>query len=147
MVLTNETNRVHIICNEHNVNEVWFKDPVDGNWIHQKHGTFATQAELQSVINYVIALGYQVFDTSVTPYSSAPSEETFKGYCFPRGLDGWHTPAVTLRSPEEVFRYTQLHGKNGFNERIVIEDEDGYLVVEMIDGKYTHPQEWLVINE
>jgi hypothetical protein len=71
--------------------------------------------------------------------------EIFYGYCFPEP-DGWHTPPVTLNGAEEVFRYTQLHGKSGLFREVRITDANDFLVVQMIDGKYVWPEEWKSFN-
>jgi hypothetical protein len=44
----------------------------------------------------------------------------FYAYCFPEPDGDWHTPKVTLNSPDEVYRYTQLQG-NLFREVRVTE--------------------------
>ncbi|MFD0868799.1 hypothetical protein [Paenibacillus residui] len=72
--------------------------------------------------------------------------EQFYGYCFPEP-DGWHTPAVTLNSAEEVFRYTQLHGRTGMFREIRVTDSGDHIVVQMVDGKYTWPEEWKQFNK
>jgi hypothetical protein len=69
----------------------------------------------------------------------------FYGYCFPEPDGDWHTPKVTLNSPEEVYRYTQLQG-NLFREVRVTDTED-FTVVQMIDKKYTFPEEWKKFNK
>lgn len=73
-------------------------------------------------------------------------QEQFYGYCYPEP-DGWHTPSVTLNTPEEVYRYTQLHGKTGMFREIRVTDSDDLMVVQMIDGKYTWPEEWKQLNK
>ena len=70
--------------------------------------------------------------------------QEFYAYCYPEP-GGWHTPPVTLRSPEEVYRYTQLH-KKLFRE-IRVTDSSDHVVVQIIDGKYTWPEEWKQLNE
>ncbi|SFF22567.1 hypothetical protein SAMN04487969_11928 [Paenibacillus algorifonticola] len=72
--------------------------------------------------------------------------EVFYGYCFPEP-DGWHTPSVKLNSPEEVHRYTQLHGKTGMFKEIRVTDSSDHIVVQMINGKYVWPEEWKVLNK
>jgi hypothetical protein len=72
--------------------------------------------------------------------------ERFYGYCFPEP-DGWHTPAVTLNSADEVFRYTQLHGKTGMFREVRVTDSGDHTVVQMIDGKYVWPEEWKQVNK
>jgi len=71
--------------------------------------------------------------------------ENFYGYCFPEP-NGWHTPAVTLESPEAIYRYTQLHGKTGMFREIRVTDSGDFMVVQMIDGKYVWPEEWKQLN-
>ncbi|MEC0169879.1 hypothetical protein [Paenibacillus graminis] len=72
-------------------------------------------------------------------------QERFYGYCYPEP-DGWHTPAVTLNGPEEAYRYTQLHGKTGMFREVRVTDGGDFTVVQMIDGKYTWPEEWKQLN-
>lgn len=74
------------------------------------------------------------------------STEQFYGYCFPVAGE-WHTPSVTLRSPEEVYRYTQLHGKSGMFQEVRVTDESDHVVVQMVDGNYTWPEEWKQLNK
>ncbi|MRN56807.1 hypothetical protein [Paenibacillus monticola] len=73
-------------------------------------------------------------------------EEQFYGYCFPEP-GGWHTPSVTLNTPEEIYRYTQLHGKTGMFREIRVTDGGDFMVVQMIDGKYVWPEEWKQLNK
>lgn len=73
-------------------------------------------------------------------------DEVFYGYCFPIP-DGWHTPQVTLNTPEEVYSYTQLHGKGPFFREVRVTDSGDNMVVQMVDGKYTWPEEWKKFNE
>jgi hypothetical protein len=74
------------------------------------------------------------------------SEETFYGYCFPVPGE-WHTPAVILSSVQEVYRYTQLHGKTGMFREVRIADSGDFTVVQMIDGEYVFPEEWKQLNK
>ncbi len=71
--------------------------------------------------------------------------EKFYGYCFPEP-DGWHTPAVMLNSPEDVYRYTQLHGRTGVFREVCVTDGGDHVVVQMIDGQYVWPEEWKKFN-
>lgn len=71
--------------------------------------------------------------------------EIFYGYCFPE-LGGWHTPSVTLKSAEEVYKYTQLQGKTGLFREVRITDSGDHTVVQMIDGQYVWPEEWKIFN-
>jgi hypothetical protein len=71
--------------------------------------------------------------------------EQFYGYCFPEP-GGWHTPAVILNSPEEVFHYTQLQGRTGIFQEVRITDSGDHVVVQMIEGKYVWPEEWKQFN-
>ncbi|WP_340394897.1 hypothetical protein [Paenibacillus sp. FSL E2-0177] len=73
-------------------------------------------------------------------------EERFYGFCFPEP-GTWHTPSVTLNTPEEVYSYTQLHGRTGIFREIRVTDSDDFMVVQMIDGKYTWPEEWKQLNK
>ncbi|MEK4106896.1 hypothetical protein NST28_22620 [Paenibacillus sp. FSL R10-2791] len=73
-------------------------------------------------------------------------EERFYGFCFPEP-GTWHTPSVTLNTPEEVYRYTQLHGRTGIFREVRVTDSDDFMVVQMIDGKYTWPEEWKQLNK
>jgi hypothetical protein len=68
----------------------------------------------------------------------------FKAYCFPEP-DGWHTPAVTLNDAQEVYNYTQLQSCLFREVRVV--DDEGFTVVQIIDKKYTFPEEWKVFNK
>lgn len=61
----------------------------------------------------------------------------FFGYCFPR-KDGWHTPKVTLRDAEAVFRYCAL--QHVFFEEIRITDEGDFLVAHVLDHVCKVPQ-------
>lgn len=72
--------------------------------------------------------------------------DVFYGYCFPKP-GGWHTPAVKLNGPEEVFRYTQLHGKGPLFREVRVTDIGDNMVVQMIDGEYTWPEEWKTFNK
>ncbi|MEC0131505.1 hypothetical protein [Paenibacillus odorifer] len=54
---------------------------------------------------------------------------------------------MTLNTPEEVYRYTQLHGRTGIFREIRVTDSDDFMVVQMIDGKYTWPEEWKQLNK
>jgi hypothetical protein len=71
--------------------------------------------------------------------------ETFYGYCFPVP-DGEHTPPVELNSPEEVYRYTQLHGKGPFFREVRVTDSSDHIIVQMVDGQYVWPEEWKEFN-
>ncbi|WP_136604640.1 hypothetical protein [Paenibacillus dokdonensis] len=72
-------------------------------------------------------------------------KETFYGYCFP--IPGeWHTPEATLQDTEEVYRYTQLHGKTGMFREVRVTDSEDFMVVQMIDGQYVFPEEWKKFN-
>lgn len=63
--------------------------------------------------------------------------ESFKGYCFPKENDLWHTPAVNLNGAEEAVRYANLQ-KGLFHEvRIVGEDEK--TVLQTIKGEIVYP--------
>ncbi|MNC64033.1 hypothetical protein D3C75_1142030 [compost metagenome] len=73
-------------------------------------------------------------------------QERFYGYCYPEP-DGWHTPAVTLNSPEEVYRYTQTQGRTGIFREVRVTDEDDSIVAQMIDGQYVWPEEWKQLNK
>ncbi|WP_440960577.1 hypothetical protein ACN6KS_22780 [Paenibacillus nitricinens] len=73
-------------------------------------------------------------------------EEQFYGFCFPEP-GGWHTPSVTLNTPEEVYRYTQLHGKTGIFREVRVTDSGDSIVVQMIDGQYVWPEEWKQLNK
>jgi hypothetical protein len=64
----------------------------------------------------------------------------FYGYCFIE-KDGWHTPAVKLEQPENVWEYVNLQ-KHLFPE-IRITDEDDFCVVQALDGKIAFPPEWV----
>lgn len=72
------------------------------------------------------------------------SAEQFFGYCFPEA-GGWHTPSVTLQTPD--YRYTQLHGKTGLFQEVRVTDQSDHIVVQMIDGIYTWPEEWKQLNK
>ncbi|WP_144024773.1 hypothetical protein [Paenibacillus odorifer] len=73
-------------------------------------------------------------------------EEQFYGFNFPEP-GGWHTPSVTLNTPEEVYRYTQLHGKTGIFREVRVTDGGDSIVVQMIDGQYVWPEEWKQLNK
>lgn len=68
----------------------------------------------------------------------------FKAYCFPVPNE-WHTPAIILKDAEDIFRYTQLQSKLFREVRVV--DEDDFIVVQIIDGLYTFPEEWKKFNK
>ncbi|MFS8214782.1 hypothetical protein [Paenibacillus sp. S29] len=72
--------------------------------------------------------------------------EQFYGFCYPVAGE-WHTPSVTLSSPEEVYGYTQLHGKTGMFQEVRVTDSGDHIVVQMIDGKYVWPEEWKQLNK
>jgi len=72
--------------------------------------------------------------------------EHFYGFCFPEP-GGWHTPSVTLNTPEEIYRYTQLHGRTGIFREVRVTDGGDSIVVQMIDGKYVWPEEWKQLNK
>jgi len=72
-------------------------------------------------------------------------EEQFYGFCFPEP-GGWHTPSVTLNTPEEVY-HTQLHGKAGMFREVRVTDGGDSIVVQMIDGQYVWPEEWKQLNK
>jgi hypothetical protein len=76
----------------------------------------------------------------------ANMEEQFYGFCFPEP-GGWHTPSVTLNTPEEVYHYTQLHGKAGMFREVRVTDGGDSIVVQMIDGQYVWPEEWEQLNK
>lgn len=61
--------------------------------------------------------------------------EKFLGYCYPEA-NGWHTPSVTLNTPEEIYRYTQLHGKSGMFQEVRVTDQSDHIVVQIVDGQY-----------
>lgn len=69
----------------------------------------------------------------------------FYGYCFPKSGGDWHTPKINLKTAEDVFRYTQLQGRI-FGE-VRVTDESDFTVVQMVNGKYTFPEEWKVFNK
>jgi hypothetical protein len=71
--------------------------------------------------------------------------ETFYAYCYPQP-GGWHTPAVELKTPEEIYRYTQLHGRGPFFREVRVTDSGDCMVVQMIDGQYIWPEEWKEFN-
>ncbi|ETT45740.1 hypothetical protein C162_20441 [Paenibacillus sp. FSL R7-269] len=61
-------------------------------------------------------------------------QEQFYGYCFPEP-GGWHTPSVTLNTPDEIYRYTQVQGRTGVFREVRVTDGDDSIVVQMIDGQ------------
>ncbi|MEK4196013.1 hypothetical protein NYE59_23250 [Paenibacillus sp. FSL L8-0323] len=73
-------------------------------------------------------------------------EERFYGFYFPEP-GTWHTPSVTLNTPEEVYRYTQLHGRTGMFREVRVTDGGDFTVVQMIDGLYVWPEEWKQLNK
>ena len=64
-------------------------------------------------------------------------DEKFKGYCFPKENDTWHTPAVNLNGVEEAVRYANLQKVLFHEVRIVGEDEK--TVIQTIKGKIVYP--------
>jgi hypothetical protein len=66
-------------------------------------------------------------------------EEIYKGHVITK--DGEIMPPVTLRSTQEVFSYTQLQGMIFHEVRIT--DSLDYIVVQMVEGKYTYPPSWV----
>ena len=65
------------------------------------------------------------------------------GYCLTP--DGYFTPKVTLQTPEDVFRYTEL--QRTLWEEVRITDTEDFVVVQTKDSKYTYPPEWVRLNK